>query len=303
MIKKTSTKLSDILKEYNMNILVTGGAGFIGSNLIKRLVKVYPHAIIISVDNYFTGKRSNHVESVEYLDMSVNEYMDSNIDFIPDYIFHFGEYSRVVTSFEDIEYLIETNLYSTSKLIEKCKQWGSKLIYSASSSKFGNEGNDENLSPYSWVKAKMVELIKNYNVWYGLNYEIVYFYNVYGSGQIEEGDYATVIGIFERQYRNNEKLTVVEPGNQQRDFTHIEDIVNGLILVSKENKNHEWFLRSGISKTIIEIAEMFGEWVFIPQKRGERFNSDEFPSDTEDILKWKPKHMVEEYIKLVKKSI
>ena len=286
-----------------MKILVTGGAGFVGSNLIKRLVKVYPNAVIISVDNYFTGKRSNHVESVEYLDMSVNEYVDSNIGFIPDYVFHFGEYSRIVKSFEDIEYLIETNLYSTSKLIEKCKQWGSKLIYSASSSKFGNDGKDENLSPYAWVKSKIVELIQNYDVWYGLNYEIVYFYNVYGSGQIEEGDYATVIGIFERQYRNNEKLTVVEPGNQQRDFTHIEDVVNGLILISKENKNHEWYLRSGVSKSIIEIADMFGEWEFIPERRGERFASKEFPSDTEEILKWKPKHMVEEYIKLVKKSI
>ena len=268
-----------------MNILVTGGAGFVGSNLIKSIVKKYPNYKVISVDNYFTGKKENHIDSpnVTYIDISVNEYIDSGGGIIPDVVYHFGEYSRIVKSFDDVDYLIETNLYSTSKLIEKCKQWGSKLIYSASSSKFGNDGEDENLSPYSWVKAKMVELIKNYGKWYDLNYEIVYFYNVYGPGQITDGDYATVIGIFERQFSNGEKLTVVEPGSQQRDFTHIEDIVDGLILISEVTKNHEWHLRSGVNHTIIQIAEMFGDWEFIPERRGERVKSDEFKTDTEEI--------------------
>jgi len=285
-----------------MNVLVTGGAGFIGSNLIKSIVKKYPNYKVISVDNYFTGKEENHIDSpnVTYIDISVNEYIDSGEGIIPDVVYHFGEYSRIVKSFDDIDYLIETNLYSTSKLIEKCKQWGSKLIYSASSSKFGNNGEDENLSPYSWVKAKMVELIKNYGKWYDLNYEIVYFYNVYGSGQITDGDYATVIGIFERQFSNGEKLTVVEPGSQQRDFTHVEDIVDGLILISEVTKNHEWHLRSGVNHTIIQIAEMFGDWEFIPERRGERVKSDEFKTDTEDILNWKPNHMIEDYVNLVK---
>ena len=285
-----------------MNVLVTGGAGFIGSNLIKSIVKKYPNYKVISVDNYFTGKEENHIDSpnVTYIDISVNEYIDSGEGIIPDVVYHFGEYSRIVKSFDDIDYLIETNLYSTSRLIEKCKQWGSKLIYSASSSKFGNNGEDENLSPYSWVKAKMVELIKNYGKWYDLNYEIVYFYNVYGSGQITDGDYATVIGIFERQFSNGEKLTVVEPGSQQRDFTHIEDIVDGLILISEVTKNHEWHLRSGVNHTIIQIAEMFGDWEFIPERRGERVKSDEFKTDTEDILNWKPNHMIEDYVNLVK---
>ena len=285
-----------------MNVLVTGGAGFIGSNLIKSIVKKYPNYKVISVDNYFTGKEENHIDSpnVTYIDISVNEYIDSGEGIIPDVVYHFGEYSRIVKSFDDIDYLIETNLYSTSKLIEKCKQWGSKLIYSASSSKFGNNGEDENLSPYSWVKAKMVELIKNYGKWYDLNYEIVYFYNVYGSGQITDGDYATVIGIFERQFSNGEKLTVVEPGSQQRDFTHIEDIVDGLILISEVTKNHEWHLRSGVNHTIIQIAEMFGDWEFIPERRGERVKSDEFKTDTEDILNWKPNHMIEDYVNFVK---
>lgn len=288
-----------------MNVLVTGGAGFVGSNLIQSIVNRYPNYKIISIDNYFTGKEDNHIESpnVTYLNISVNDYLNTSRGIVPELVYHFGEYSRIVKSFDDINYLIETNLYSTSKLIEKCKQWGSKLIYSASSSKFGNNGEDENLSPYAWVKSKMVELIKNYGTWYGLNYEIVYFYNVYGPNQITSGDYATVIGIFERQYNNGEDLTVVEPGNQQRDFTHVEDIVNGLILISEQHKNHEWHLRSGINHTIIDIANMFGEWKFIPERRGERFTSEEFYSDTEDTLNWKPKHIIQDYIKLSKVSI
>jgi len=285
-----------------MNILVTGGAGFVGSNLIKRLVEIYPKSNILSVDNYFTGKESNHVDGVKYENKSVRDFLESDYDFKPDIVFHFGEYSRIVTSFDDTEYLIDTNLYSTAMLIDRCKQWGSKLIYSASSSKFGNEGKDENLSPYAWVKAKMVELIKNYDKWYGLNYEIVYFYNVYGPGQIEEGDYATVIGIFERQYRNGEKITVVSPGTQERDFTHIDDIVEGTILSSQKNLNHEWYLRKGEPKTIIEIAELFGEWVMVEERKGERQTADVIESDTEKLLNWKPKHKVEDYIKKVKKS-
>lgn len=283
-----------------MNILVTGGAGFVGSNLIKRLVEIYPESNILSVDNYFTGKESNHVDGVKYENKSVREFLESDYDFKPNIVFHFGEYSRVVTSFDDIEYLIDTNLYSTAMLIDRCKQWGSKLIYSASSSKFGNEGKDENLSPYAWVKAKMVELIKNYDKWYGLNYEIVYFYNVYGPGQIEEGDYATVIGIFERQYRNGEKITVVSPGTQERDFTHIDDIVDGTIKASQKSLNHEWYLRKGQPKTIIQIAELFGEWVMVEERKGERQTADVIESDTEKLLNWKPKQKVEDYIKKIK---
>lgn len=285
-----------------MNILVTGGAGFVGSNLIKRLVEIYPESNILSVDNYFTGKVSNHVDGVKYENKSVKDFLESDYDFKPDIVFHFGEYSRIVTSFNDIEYLINTNLYSTAMLIDRCKQWGSKLIYSASSSKFGNEGKDENLSPYAWVKAKMVELIKNYDKWYGLNYEIVYFYNVYGPGQIEEGDYATVIGIFERQYRNGESITVVSPGTQERDFTHIDDIVDGTIKASQKSLNHEWYLRKGEPKTIIEIAELFGEWIMVEERKGERQTADVTESNTERLLNWKPKNKVEDYIKSVKKE-
>ena len=288
------------------NILVTGGAGFIGSNLIKQILKDYPQAYIVSLDNYWTGTKENHIDTprVKYMtgDTWNIDEMWSDEPGVFDLVFHFGEYSRIVKSFEDVDYVMKTNLHGTTRVLEKCRKWGAKLIYSASSSKFGNNGRDENLSPYSWAKSKIVELIKNYNEWFNLQYEICYFFNVYGPGQIASGDYATVIGIFERQYMANELMTVVSPGNQTRDFTHVYDIVGGVSKTVNVNMNKEWHLRSGKNVSIIEVANMYdhGKWQLIPERRGERFTSEEFPSDTNEVLKWEPKESLEKWINSVK---
>jgi len=269
------------------NILVTGGAGFVGTNLIQELV-LDKNNIITSLDCYFTGKEDNHIEEVNYVKgytWDIDKIFDKQ-EF--DVIYHFGEYSRIVHSFDDINFVSESILRGTPKVFEFAKKCNAKVIYSASSSKFGNEGKDENLSPYAWMKSKMVELLKNYNAWFDLQYEISYFFNVYGPKQIYEGNYATVVAIFERQYKNNEKLTVVTPGTQSRDFTHVSDVVSGLIVINGINLNNEWHLRSGKNVTMIELAEMFGEWTFIGERRGERFTSEEFTSDTEKLLNWKP---------------
>lgn len=285
------------------NILVTGGAGFVGSNLIKQLKQDYPEARIVSLDNYFTGKEENHVQGVEYYHGHTADahliFEDLEVPF--DTVYHFGEYSRIVQSFDDIKVVSDSILMGTPRILELCRYWGAKLIYSASSSKFGNGGKDENLSPYSWMKSKMVELIKNYGEWFDLDYEICYFFNVYGPGQIMKGDYATVIGIFERQYNSGEQCTVVTPGTQSRDFTHVADVVKGLILASQKSDRHEWHLRSGVNVSIIEVAEMFGEWNLIPERRGERFTSEEFPSDTNERLNWYPQESLQEWINSVKK--
>ena len=282
------------------NILITGGAGFVGSNLIKQLKKDYPDARIVSLDNYFTGKEENHVSGVEYYHGHTWEAdtIFENDQF--DTVFHFGEYSRIVQSFKDIDFVHRSILSGTPVILELCRKWGAKLIYSASSSKFGNGGKDENLSPYSWMKSKMVELIKNYGEWYGLQYEICYFFNVYGPGQIMSGDYATVVGIFERQWRAGEKCTVVSPGIQSRDFTHIEDVVKGLTKAALMSDNHEWHLRSGVNVAIQDVASMFGEWELIPERRGERFTSEDFPSDTNERLNWYPEWKLEQWVELVK---
>lgn len=281
-------------------ILVTGGAGFVGTNLIQELAKDAKN-VITSLDCYFTGKIENHVLGVNY----VNGYtwdidkIFENEKF--DIIYHFGEYSRIVHSFNDINFVSESILRGTPKVFEFANKNKAKVIYSASSSKFGNKGKDENLSPYAWMKSKMVELLKNYNTWFNLQYEISYFFNVYGPKQIYDGNYATVVAIFERQFRNNEKLTVVNPGTQSRDFTHVNDIVSGLLSIEKQNLNNEWHLRSGKNVNIIELAEMFStEWEFIPERRGERFTSETFSSNTEELLDWKPKQELQEWVETVK---
>lgn len=286
-----------------IKILVTGGAGFIGSSLIKELIKKSDNLQITVLDNYFTGKKENHISGVEYIEGNTWDASTIFNNRRFDVVYHFGEYSRIVKSFDDIQYVQKSILHGTPVILDLCKLWDAKLIYSASSSKFGNNGKDENLSPYAWAKSKMVELIKNYANWFGLRYEICYFFNVYGPGQITEGDYSTVIGIFERQYKNGESLTVVSPGTQMRDFTHISDIVSGLIKVFSKEMNYEWHLRSGQNVTILDVAKMFSDnYVIVPERRGERFTSSEFYSDTEVLLNWKPKHSLSEWIKYVKEN-
>lgn len=286
-----------------MNILVTGGAGFVGSNLIKALKEENKNYNISSLDNYFTGKESNHISGVIYY--KGNTWDIENI--FPyqrfDIVYHFGEYSRIAKSFDDIQYVEKNILYGTPKVLEMCVKWSAKLIYSASSSKFGNSGKDENLSPYSWMKAKMVELIKNYSNWLNLKYEICYFYNVYGPGQIMEGDYATVIGIFEKQYIKGSPLTVVSPGTQLRDFTYINDIVSGIILSCNVNMNGEWHLRSGENISIIDVARLFTDnYILIPERKGERVGGYNIENDTNKKLNWYPKMNIIDYIKNVKET-
>jgi len=291
------------------NVLVTGGAGFVGSNLISKLKANNPDIKITCLDNYFTGKEENHIPGVNYIKGNTWEadliFEDKRISF--DTVFHFGEYSRIVQSFDDIQYVAKTNMGGTPIILELCRQWGAKLIYSASSSKFGDDGKDENLSPYAWMKAKMVEYIKNYNDWYGLEYQICYFFNVYGPGQIMKGDYATVVGIFERQHNLGQKCTVVEPGTQSRDFTHVDDIVSGVVKSAEylhKSANdpstisieREWYLKSGKERTIVDVAEMFGDWEFIPERKGERRNSATIDNNTCERLGWEPTHSLEKWI-------
>ena len=288
-------------------VLITGGAGFVGTNLIKRLKSDYPQVEITSLDNYFTGDPANHQPGVTYYRGNTWDAPKIFENKTFDTVFHFGEYSRIVQSFTDIEYTALSILTGTPRILELCRKWKANLIYSASSSKFGNDGADENLAPYSWMKAKMVELIKNYGDWYGLQYQINYFFNVYGPHQITKGDYATVVGIFERQYRAGEKCTVVKPGTQTRNFTHIDDIINGVIKSTEYLENatsnqieRECFLHSGVDRTIIEVAEMFGEWEFIDARKGEREHSTRIDNGTNERLGLNPQDRLYEWIKNIK---
>ncbi|WP_250002466.1 NAD-dependent epimerase/dehydratase family protein [Actinoplanes sp. M2I2] len=282
-------------------LLVTGGAGFVGSALIKTLLTDYPAAAVVSLDNYFTGVPENHVNDprVTYLDGSTADlakiWADRGLP-SPEIVFHLGEYSRIVTSFEDHDLTWDYNLLGTKEVVKFASAAGAKLIYAGSSSKFGNDGQDEHLNPYAWTKAKNIEYIRNYASWYGLDYAITYFYNVYGPGQITNGKYATVIGIFEDKYLRGEPLPVVSPGTQTRDFTHIDDIVRGIVLVAQKGSGDGYLLGAGHEWPLIEVAQMFGvPYELIPALRGERIRGQADITKAAE-LGWRPERSLDEYI-------
>ncbi len=281
-------------------ILVTGGAGFIGSNLISLLIKKTNYKII-SLDNYFTGNKKNHIVSkrVKYIrgeNFNISKILAKYKKQIK-VIFHFGEFSRIYQSFLQIEKCLNYNLSGSYQVINFAAKNKIKIIYSASSSVIGNKGRDQNLSPYAWTKAKNIELIKNFNYWFKLNYEIVYFYNVYGPGQILNSHMSAVIGIFETQYKKNKSLTVVRPGSQKRDFTHIDDIIRGCYLAWKKGKQNEYMLGTKKQYSILQIAKMFKTKIkYLPPRNGERFGTSIPNNNAFNHLGYKPKIDIKEYI-------
>ena len=283
-------------------ILITGGAGFIGSSLINYLIEKKINEKIISLDNYSTGTKKNHINNkkIKYFKgenkdiESILKKYKNNIKVI----FHFGEFSRIFQSFKNYKKCFDYNIHHSSKVIDFAKNNKIKLIYSATSSNLGNNGNDENLSPYSWSKSKNIELIKNYNKWFGLKYEFVYFYNVYGPRQITRSPMSAVIGIFEDQFKKKKPLTIVRPGSQRRDFTHIDDIVEGCYLAWKKGKQNHYMLGTQKSYSIIEIAKMFKTRIkFIAARPGERFGSTIPNNNAKKILGYKAKKDIRNYIK------
>ena len=281
-------------------IVVTGGAGFIGSNLIKYLIKKTKYKII-SIDNYSTGTKKNHTKhnNVKYIkDKNINiSKLLKNYKKRIKVIFHFGEFSRIYQSFLKPKECLESNINNSFAVINFAKDNKIKIIYSATSSALGNNGKDENLSPYAWAKTKNIELIKNYSKWFGLKYELLYFYNVYGSGQILSGPMSAVIGIFETQFKKKIPLTIVKPGSQKRDFTHIEDIIKGCYLAFIKGKQDEYMLCSKEQYTILQIAKMFKTKIrFLPQREGERSSASVPNNNSLNHLGYMPKIHIKDYI-------
>ncbi len=195
-------------------ILVTGGAGFVGSNLCERLAKDENNEVY-SLDNYFTGSKDNHVENVTYIEGLTSD-IDKLINFEPHTVYHLGEYSRVEQSFDDIEKVWKFNKDGIFAVLEFVRKTGAKIVYAGSSTKFGDGGLGRSASPYAWTKASNTELVENYGAWFNVPYAITYFYNVYGKREIQTGKYATLIALFKEKMKNNETLTIVSPGSQKR---------------------------------------------------------------------------------------
>jgi len=281
-----------------MKILVIGGAGFIGSHLCEALCfdnEVY------SLDNYFTGSTDNHIDNVTYIEGSSSE-INYKIKFIPDLIFHLGEYSRVEQSFEDIELVVKSNIEGTLAVIEFVRKNKCKIIYAGSSTKFGDNGLTKDNSPYAWTKATNTELIKNYGKWFNINYAIVYFYNAYGPREISKGKYATLIALFTSKMRNGLKLSVVKPGIQVRNFTHVSDIVSGLLLVAKHGNGDNYCIGNPKTFSILQIAKNFGgEIEMLPERKGNRLTADLNIQKLLD-LGWKPKVDLNDYLEKLRNN-
>jgi UDP-glucose 4-epimerase len=260
------------------NILViTGGAGFIGSNLISELLKFKKYKII-SIDNYSSGFSKNHIKNkrVKYLKGSTKniEILLKNYIGKIHSIFHFGEFARIYQSFKKINACFSSNIEGSSNVFNFALKNKIRLIYSATSASLGNRGKDMNLSPYAFSKAQNLELLENLNKWFNFRYEVIYFYNVYGERQICKGDMATVVGIFEDYFKKKKKLPVVRPGTQVRRFTHVYDTVKACILAWKKNKCKHYSIASNQSYSIIELAKLFRSKIrYLPKRVGERYAS------------------------------
>ena len=287
-----------------MRALVTGGAGFVGTNLVKRLLKDGHE--VISIDNYCSGFKKNHQKGCQYYNINLvskNFYDDCKIGDI-DIIFHMAALARIQPSIKSPVETIENNFNSTLNILEYARNNNVSVVYAGSSSKHhGLYG-----SPYAWSKYGGEELCKLYNEVYNLSTVVCRFYNVYGDNHIRTGTYATVIGIFENQFLKEQPLTLVGDGEQRRDFTHVDDIVSGLIrcgesLIYKYNpiiSGDFYELGSGVNYSMNEVAKMFGEDYpvkYISKRKGEYDRTLCDYSEARKKLDWKPVNNLKNYIK------
>ena len=258
-------------------IVITGGAGFVGSHLIELLLKKTQKKII-SLDNYSSGSKKNHIKNIriKYLNVNTSD-IEKNLSNYKNKIhslFHFGEFARIFQSFKNFDRCFKSNSIGTQAVFKFCLDNKIKLIYSATSASLGNNGQDKNLSPYAFTKSKNLELLENLKKWFNFKFEIIYFYNVYGQRHIKSGEMATVIGIFEDQYKKNKPLTIVRPGTQTRRFTHILDTVNICYDAWKMNKCAHYSISHKKAYSVLNVAKMFKSRIkYLNHRKGERFAS------------------------------
>ena len=296
-----------------MKALVTGGAGFIGTNLIKRLLK--DGHDVISIDNYSTGKKENHQTGCSYNNFDISDdyvsygrlYWPNSIKVMdevgyPDVIFHLAALARIQPSFENPAATIDANVMGTMNILEWARKDKIPVVYAGSSSVHSGKF----MNPYTFSKHLAEDLCIMYSELYDVPTTICRFYNVYGPYHLTEGEYCTVIGIFEKQYQNGEALTVTGDGEQRRDFTHVNDIVDGLMRCSEHFtfKGEIFELGSGENFSINVIADSFDSGKeYIDARPGEACDTLCTDKKAHKLLGWKPKHNILDYIEDFKNGI
>ena len=283
-------------------VVVTGGAGFIGSNLIGKLVKL--NFDVYSIDNYSVGTPNNHHPNVKYIESEIKDIKKITEE-LPQKIhwfFHFGEFSRVEQSFTKIDYVLKNNIQQFVDLLTFIQSRNvQKFIYSASSTIFTKENYAESsLSPYTLTKEINVNILNNYAKWNGINYAICYFYNAYGNNEIADGENATVIAKFLKLKAEGAAcLPITSPGTQRRNFTHVDDIVDALLLVAEKGAGDGYPIGSNESYSILDVAKMLEMSVKLtPSVEGNRMNAR---LDNSKVMQlgWKPRHSLKNYIEKV----
>jgi len=289
-------------------LLVTGGAGFVGSNLIRELVKD-PNNRVISLDNYFAGSKDNHVDGCEYREghtKDVAKLVPEKVDVL----YHLGEYSRVAPSLEEPDVVWDLNMQGTHGVLEYWRAHKPKLVYAGSSTKFADERADgvagKDRAPYSWGKAANTDYIHNYGRWYDLPYSVAYFYNVYGPGERAgqfDGGYGTVVETFKQHFLKGEPATINGTGEQTRAYTHVDDTVAALQLIAEKGERDEYAISAKEVYSLLDLAKLYGlEIEFKPATKTTRSSGADDTSKLE-ALGWKQKHTLEEYIQEIRESV
>jgi len=279
-----------------MNILVTGGVGFVGTNLVNRL-KEEGHKVIV-IDDYSIGKVENQIQGVRYLPMNVEQIEYIKGDEV-DLCFHLAGLSRIQPSFENPSEFFRVNTSGTEAVCEWARKWNVKVVYSGSSSQW----HDPYQSPYAMYKKLGEDVCKMYRKVFGTNIEIARFYNVYGPHEITDGKWAAVIGLWRGQVAEGKSITIVGDGEQRRDFTHVDDIVDGLIRIGFGTETHEdaWELGTGFNYSINEVADIFVEKfgcekLYIDNQKGNYKETRRENDDAINRLGWQPKDVLKGYI-------
>ena len=276
-----------------MKVLVTGGAGFVGTNLIRRLLKEGHD--VVSIDNYHTGLKSNHQDGAQYIEFDIRKIDDYSVWGEFDVVYHLAAIARIQPSFKEPYDYFTTNANATFKIAKYCSEKNIPLVFAGSSSHWSGKFKN----PYTFSKDISEEIIQLFQKHYGLKASITRFYNVYGPYHLKEGGYCTVIGKWEKCLEEQKPLTIYGNGNKRRDFTHIDDIVSALILINeKQAWGHMFELGRGKNYSIKEIASMFQtDIVYEDNKPGEADITLCTDTVAKEVLGWEPKLNIEDYIK------